>query len=322
MINKIKSKVNRLGFKKTIHLIIEKIRKIILINCNFTLNKKNKLNKEWTVYWKSYKYIEKRYKNALDKTEKKKGSGKFSKIIWWCWLQGEEEIPPFQQKCLQSIKKHIKDREIKIISLKNLSEYIELPEYIIDKYNKGIISNTHLSDLIRLELLCKYGGTWIDSTAYITSYDKNLFDKNLFVYKNCNRFWFANKNEIENEPIIADNWFITAEIDNPILCTVKDLLYDYWKNNNYLIDYFIFHYLFTLTVNYKYKDEFNKILTLPHVNPHILQYEMFNNFDKVKFESIKKLSSIHKLTYKVSESQIKKNSFYMYILKGDEIGGK
>ena len=48
----------------------------------------------------------------------------------------------------------------------------------------GTISNTHFSDLIRLNLLNQYGGTWIDSTCLqtekIPDYIKN---SNLFLYK-------------------------------------------------------------------------------------------------------------------------------------------
>ncbi len=317
MFLKIKKKINCIGYRRTFHLIVEKIKNIVFIKLNFTLNDYNETHKEMIYYWKCYKYVEKKYRKVLEKMPKENGGGKPAKIIWFCWLQGEEEMPALSKRCLQSIKNNITDREIKIITLKNLNEYIELPEYIVQKYNKGIISNTHLSDLIRLELLCKYGGTWIDSTAYVTCYDENIFDKELFLFKNCNSFWFENKNNFNNEPIIADNWFITAASGNPILETVKTLLYTYWKENNYLIDYFIFHYMFTLTVNYKYKDEFDKMPDYPHINPHLMQYEMLNSINEEKLNTIKKLSSIHKLTYKVDSSKIKEESLFKYIVRGD-----
>lgn len=48
-----------------------------------------------------------------------------------------------------------------------------------------MISNTHLSDLLRLELLIRYGGLWIDSTTYMTgTIPAYIDDSNFFVYRN------------------------------------------------------------------------------------------------------------------------------------------
>lgn len=314
MIKKIVNKIKKIGLKSTILLIIERVKRKIYIKYNFTVNKKNYLRKEWTHYWKSYNFVEKKYKKKLLNMPIKKGTGKISNKVWWCWFQGEENAPELQKQCLKSLKEHLIDRDIIVITNDNLYEYIEMPEFIKEKYKKGIISNTHFSDLVRLQLLIKYGGTWIDSTAYCTGYDKELFDKPLFVYKNCNRIWYANKNEFNQEPIVADNWFITSEIGNPILETVRDLLFDYWYHNNYLLDYFIFHYFFTLTVMYKYKKQFDDIPMISHLLPHILQYNCLNKFDEDKFIQIKKQSTFHKLTHKINKNKIKSNSYLSYII--------
>ena len=48
----------------------------------------------------------------------------------------------------------------------------------MEKHKNNIIDNTHFSDLLRLELLIKYGGTWIDASVLITKYDKSFFKRN------------------------------------------------------------------------------------------------------------------------------------------------
>jgi len=45
---------------------------------------------------------------------------------------------------------------------------VELPGYIVEKWEKGRIPAAMFSDLLRVELLIKYGGTWIDSTVFCT----------------------------------------------------------------------------------------------------------------------------------------------------------
>lgn len=47
----------------------------------------------------------------------------------------------------------------------NWRDYVELPEYIIQRWDKKQISPAHFTDLLRLQLLIKYGGTWIDATV-------------------------------------------------------------------------------------------------------------------------------------------------------------
>ena len=48
--------------------------------------------------------------------------------------------------------------------VKNLDKYIHLPNYILEKYKQGIITKPHFSDIIWIELLIKYGGTWVDAS--------------------------------------------------------------------------------------------------------------------------------------------------------------
>lgn len=316
MLKKIKDKINEVGVKDTLHWLDEKIIQRTCIKYNPFIRKNNLLKKEWTHYWKCYKFIEKKYKKILLKMPEKKGTNEYSNKVWWCWLQGEENAPKLQKECLKSLRRHLNDREIIVITKDNLYDYIEMPEYIKEKYEKGIISNTHFSDLIRLQLLIKYGGTWIDSSTYCTGYDKTLFDIPLFVYSNCNNIWYYHKNSFAQEPLIADSWFITSEIGNPILETVRDLLFIYWKRNNHLIDYFLLHYFFTLTVNYKYNNLFKDMPIVSHLVPHILQYECLNKYDEKNFDKIKAQSSFHKLTQKIDTNLVTKDSYYNYILMG------
>ena len=45
---------------------------------------------------------------------------------------------------------------------------MNFPEWLLEKKDKGIITKTHMSDLLRLKLLGQYGGIWLDSTFYCT----------------------------------------------------------------------------------------------------------------------------------------------------------
>ena len=47
-------------------------------------------------------------------------------------------------------------------------KYVSFSPEVITKFNEGKISMTTLSDRLRMELLYRYGGVWIDATYYVT----------------------------------------------------------------------------------------------------------------------------------------------------------
>ena len=90
-----------------------------------------------------------------------------------------------------------------------MNEYVQFPDYIVRKWKEGVISNTHLSDLLRLELLIRYGGLWIDSTTYMTgTIPAYIDDSNFFVYRNG---W------MDMEMINMGSWLIFSKYTNNII---------------------------------------------------------------------------------------------------------
>ncbi len=96
------------------------------------------------------------------------------KIIWWCWLQGLDDAPQIVKACFNSLKQ-LTGYSLKVIDNSNWREYLELPGYIVKKWEKKQIPPALFSDLLRLELLIMYGGTWIDSTVFCTGLQDSSF---------------------------------------------------------------------------------------------------------------------------------------------------
>ena len=68
--------------------------------------------------------------------------------IWVLWYQGIEKAPDIVRCCVESIKEYSNGHQVIVLSEDNLHEYIELPDFIMEKFKKGYITRTHLSDLI------------------------------------------------------------------------------------------------------------------------------------------------------------------------------
>lgn len=218
--------------------------------------------------------------------------------IWVCWFQGMKKAPDIVQQCYQSLLQNIKDREIILITEDNYKNYVKFPDVIQKKIEQGIISKTHMSDLLRLELLVNYGGTWIDSTVYCTGeVPEYMLNSELFVFQKL-------KPGLDGHCTSISNWFITAEKENPILKLTLALLYQYWYTYDKLIDYFIFHDFFQLSTEC-YPEVWKKVIPVSNSTPHILLLRLFEKFDRKVWNSIKQQTCIHKLTYKFDE----KNNF-------------
>jgi len=235
-----------------------------------------------------------------------------SKVIWWCWLQGIDRAPKIVKACYNSLKRNLPDREIKVIDGVNWSEYVELPEYIVKKWEKGRIPAAMFSDLLRLQLLIKYGGTWIDSTVLCTGFNgskvqefKAFLDADLFLFQ------YTKKGCI---PVSISNWFIAACTNNEVLILMRDILFAYWKDYDCTLDYYIFH-LFFAQISKEYPEAIANMPYGQSMNSLMLLHNWNERFNQQKWDRLILNVCFHKLAFRIGEDVINnKNNYYNYIL--------
>ena len=251
--------------------------------------------------YKNYLKIKKKYAGKIGKKDFQKFNEDMSNTVWICWFQGIENAPELVKNCVKSVKYHVKDRNIVIINSENFEQYAKLPDFIIEKWRKGIISNTHFSDILRLALIIQHGGLWIDSTVYLTGpIPEYVTDGDFFVYHD---------GEFEHDLINMGNWLIYAKPNNLMLNEIYHLLLDYWQTHNYCADYFIFHLFFRMVSDY-YFDEWQKVPYFSQYDQHLLAYDFYKTYNPRRFEQIKSLTSVHKLTNKTQNLNFEENSYY------------
>ena len=266
-----------------------------IINNKKTELKKDSLHSERINIDSKLKY----YENFLNDIQTYNHTHIYSDNIYWCWLQGIENAPELYKANFNSVKNNCIHHNIIVINQTNLFQYVKFPSFIVEKHKNNIIDNTHFSDLLRLELLIKHGGTWIDASVLITKYDKTFFKNDLFFFRSIN---YAR--------ISGSNWFITSEKNSPVLITTRDLLYEYWRKENYLYDYFIFHLLFKYAYN-KYIADYAQMPKISNIQVHFLQKYLLDKFNYTLYYNILKSASVHKLNKKYPTDN---TSFISYII--------
>lgn len=218
------------------------------------------------------------------------------KRVWQLWLQGADQAPPIVSACLKSVRRHLSGQEVILLNEHNIEDYVALPGHIYDRKRRGQITNVKFSDVLRAYLLAEHGGTWIDATVYLTATPPARFlELPLFCFS------LTPAELMGAGHVLASSWFLHAEQGNVLIASVRDMLTEFWRHESHcdFSFYYQFHLMFALAVKESEAcaKSWEAVPFFSNVPPHVLQFELFHRFDPARFEEIKQMSPIHKLTH-------------------------
>jgi hypothetical protein len=122
------------------------------------------------------------------------------KIIWSYW---DNNPPEFIQKCKQNWAKFAPNYKIIQLNKNNVEKYIKnMP------YNWQNLKSYRQADILRLKLLEKYGGVWMDASIILLDNPDNFLggDITLFTTPSTN-----------TDNPIYENWFIASKKGNILI---------------------------------------------------------------------------------------------------------
>ena len=266
------------------------------------------------------------------------------KIIWILWMQGKKNMPDVVKLCYHSWIKHNPDYKIVFLDKNNIDEYLTIDPRIKNNPN---ITIQKIANIIRLNLLAKYGGVWADATCFCVKPLNTWIDQ----YIKSGFFAF----ERPGPDRMISNWFLVAKKDNILVQNLNQVHNNYWienpkmkiydpENANILIrsnkvqqflyerptywlsffitkilkvyPYFCFHFMFQKT--YESDEQFKKVWDqtpkIPVRIPHALMLCNINNtITKELMAEIKNQSSpVYKLTHKI-DLNTDENSVFNYL---------
>lgn len=170
-------------------------------------------------------------------------------VAWSMWWQGEKEAPDVIRACWESKKRYLPHNVKQIIITKdNYKEYIEIPDYIIEKVNTGNIRLTHLSDIIRAILLYKYGGIWMDAAVLmIGPMPENCLEYTLYTRKSYDGQYpyYARF----SSDLSWNIQFFCAKSGNILFQFWMEAFFYYFKKNNKLKYYMTSDYFISIATN-------------------------------------------------------------------------
>lgn len=144
------------------------------------------------------------------------------KNIWIFWNNPINEKTQFSIRlCYEIIKKNCEGYNINILNLKNYKQYVT-DNRIINLIDNGKLTYTQISDILRLYVIYKYGGIYLDASIILLDsldwvYEYNKMGYNLIMYKNT-------KHTTDDKNPVLESWFIAASPNNNFLKLSLDKL--------------------------------------------------------------------------------------------------
>ena len=149
------------------------------------------------------------------------------KIIWGYWDTGIENAPDIVQKSIKNWKKNNPDWKINILNENNLQEYINT-----DLFDEITVKNSFKqkkADLIRLLLLKKYGGIWLDASIFLS--ESLNWVLQLQKEKNVDIVCFYQEGfTTDYQNPVIENWFIASTKNNKFINLWLEDFFFYMKN--------------------------------------------------------------------------------------------
>jgi hypothetical protein len=218
--------------------------------------------------------------------------------IFSIWFQGEDAAPALVKACWRSVRTHC-TQDLVVLDQKSIFDWIQLPEFVIRKWNEGKIRPAHFADICRIELLYKYGGLWLDATDYVFAPMPGwLMDQDFFVFMSGDRQRGAYS--------YIQNCFIRGRKGNYLLKAWREAIYAYWQQEDSTIDYFVHQLLFKKVVqnNKRAAELFARMPVLSQDPTHTIWFEHASDpYDEDLFNILSSAAVFQKTDFRSDDAR-------------------
>ena len=205
-------------------------------------------------------YLRKELSDVIEKyrnISEKLSTETYPRRIWILWWQGKDTAPELVKACISSVERNSNGAEVILITKDNISKYIDIPEYILEKKEKDWISFAQLSDIIRFLLLEKYGGLWLDATVFVAK----EMTEDYFHY-----YFYSQHTKWQKTCFVQHNLYhgfiIGSRPHAKLVSFAREMFLEYWKTHDTLVDYLMIDYILMIAYQ-EFSDVRTEIDSLP-----------------------------------------------------------
>lgn len=143
------------------------------------------------------------------------------RTMWAYWHQGEANAPFLVRQCLSSWRRCNPDWKLIVIDESTVQDWCDLGDF----QRRTDIGLQALTDILRVNLLSRYGGAWIDATLYCQR------PLNEWLPRHVDDGFFAFASERTDR--LLTTWFLYGEPDSGTLDAWRRAIDAYWRAHRF-----------------------------------------------------------------------------------------
>lgn len=163
-----------------------------------------------------------------------KAPKRLPRIIWIFWDKPLEEAPEVVRASVDSWQRKNPNWQLQVLSDSNIGDYVTIPEASNPRKPQW------KADLIRVALLSKYGGVWVDATTFcaipLDEWLPPLMQSGFFAFPDT----YPGR--------VMQNWFLAATPGNHLVERWEESMFRYYQKPGKLFHYFWVMYMFEFVI--------------------------------------------------------------------------
>jgi len=152
------------------------------------------------------------------------------RTIWGYWAQGYDEMPEFFKLCVATWQRHNPHWDVRILQKSTVYEYLSAAE--LPNRFAHMLSHQAVSDCVRLGLLSRYGGVYMDVNILLQADLDNFRWNGIAQGKNSAAVFYHPHYGTEKlgGKDLVESWFLATKPGNPFFMRWRDLLRELLHN--------------------------------------------------------------------------------------------
>ncbi len=164
--------------------------------------------------------------------------------VWVCWWDGIEHAPEAIRLCYHSMCRNMPQDRTKVclVTFDNYAQYLDFPAAVVQKFNDGKIPLAHLSEILCMGLLARYGGLWVDADCImLRALPDTVLQAEFYTRKGEGGF-----SDTDLPGVVRGRWdtaLLKGEKDNPLFSFAYEALCRYWELQDEMVDIHLLDYI-------------------------------------------------------------------------------
>jgi hypothetical protein len=224
--------------------------------------------------------------------------------VYVFWAQSFDTAPELVQLCRRRLERVHAPEDVVLLDLEGVRRLVDIPPDILAKVETDL---PMLSDVVRLELLSRYGGVWADATCLalddLLVRTRSLLPSGFFAFTRT------------DAPLAT--WLLASEPGGYVALMWREAMYAYWRRFDRKINYFVVHLLFWALL--RHDEEFRRRWeTTPRLSadpPLLFQRAMREPYDEARYRDLLGGCFVHKLTHKAPDEVMRGPTLLGHLLR-------